>query len=455
MKSSPSTYLLGIAVVALAAAACAGSENPASPVAVQPPYQDHPQPKKHRLRHGTQPIIYHVFVIVQENRTVDNLFQDSVLISRGANIQNYGYSGNTRVQLQPVPMATAADYGHTLRDFLADTGCPETAYIPPCPMSGFSPPSPSSPGAYAFVDPSDTPAVKSYFEMAEQYGFGDNMFTSHLDASFVSHQYLVAAQANSAVDFPLAETGCVGSGPNVYTITQHREYGNYEPACFTYNTIVDELKAANLPWRYYQASPESKYGLAWWTPFIWIPHDKNGPGGMIIQPPSQFLSDIKSTSGYNAAVTWITPSRRNSDHSGGFTDNGSPNWVASVVNAIGESPYWLSSVIFITWDDWGGWYDHVTPPYKDYDGLGVRVPFIIISPYTTAGLITHTQYEQASILKYIESNFGISPLHAADMRANNPVSDVLSNLPGTPRPFATISAGPYFNQVDPGAPDNQ
>jgi phospholipase C len=120
-----------------------------------------------------------------------------------------------------------------------------------------------------------------------------------------------------------------------------------------------------------------------------------------------------------------------------------------------SSPYWKNSVIFITWDDWGGWYDHVSPPFMDYDGLGNRVPFIIISPYTKAKLVTHTLYEQASILKYIEDLYGLHSLSAADARANDPEPDVMSNGGGTPRPFATISAAPVPSPDDPGDPDNE
>ena len=210
--------------------------------------------------------------------------------------------------------------------------------------------------------------------MAEQYAFGDDMFPSNIDASFVSHQYLVAAQAEHAVNFTKDKAVCrLGVVPHVSTVTDERAIGPSEDACFGYHTIVDELAAHSLPWRYYMAPRAG--GFSWWNPFEWIPHDANAPDGQIVAGPSQFIDDIKSrTKPYDAAVTWVTPTAANSDHAG-VTKNTGPNWVASVVNAIGTSKYWDSSVIFITWDDWGGWYDHVSPPFKDYDGLGIRVPF--------------------------------------------------------------------------------
>ena len=81
-----------------------------------------------------------------------------------------------------------------------------------------------------------------------------------------------------------------------------------------------------------------------------------------------------------------------------------PAWVASVVNAVGESQFWNSTAIFIIWDDWGGWFDPVQPVYEDYDGLGFRVPLIVISPYAKKGYVTHVQYETASVVRFIEDN---------------------------------------------------
>ena len=83
-----------------------------------------------------------------------------------------------------------------------------------------------------------------------------------------------------------------------------------------------------------------------------------------------------------------------------------PSWVASVVNAIGESSYWDSTAIVVLWDDWGGWYDNAKPPQLDYRGLGFRVPCLIISPYAKEGYVDRTQYEFASILRFIEQVYG-------------------------------------------------
>jgi hypothetical protein len=95
------------------------------------------------------------------------------------------------------------------------------------------------------------------------------------------------------------------------------------------------------------------------------------------------------------------------------------NWTVTQLNAIMNGPDWNSTAIFITWDDFGGFYDHVPPPQVDGFGLGMRVPLLIISPYAKAGYISHTQYEFASILKFIETRFGLPPMATRDANAND------------------------------------
>ena len=126
---------------------------------------------------------------------------------------------------------------------------------------------------------------------------------------------------------------------------------------------------------------------------------------------------------------------------GGF----GPSWVASVVNAVGESKFWKTTAIFVQWDDWGGLYDHVPPPYKDYDGLGFRVPLIVISPYAKKGYVSHVQYETASVLRFAENLWGLHHMAAADTRAVSPADDCF-DFSQPPRKFVHIRApkGPEF-----------
>ncbi|HEY6484811.1 MAG TPA: alkaline phosphatase family protein [Candidatus Cybelea sp.] len=156
----------------------------------------------------------------------------------------------------------------------------------------------------------------------------------------------------------------------------------------------------------------------------------------MVAPSAQILNDIADRQ--LASVSWVTPSAAASDHAV-FTDGSGPSWVASVVNAVGKSAYWNSTAIFVLWDDWGGWYDHVTP-YAIYDSyeVGFRVPLIVISPYARPGFISHRVHEFGSILKFVERSFGLPSLHTTDVRSDDLVD--CFDFGGSPRSFKAIAA---------------
>ena len=163
----------------------------------------------------------------------------------------------------------------------------------------------------------------------------------------------------------------------------------------------------------------------------------------VIIPQSQVLTDIAN--GQLAQVSWIIPDGKSSDHAL-LNDGSGPAWVASIVNAIGNSAYWANTAIIITWDDWGGWYDHV-PPFKVInDGLswgsgyvyGFRVPLIVVSPYAKAAYISHVTHDFGSILKFIETTFTLPSLGYADVAADD-LSDCF-NLTQSPLTFKQIPA---------------
>ena len=162
----------------------------------------------------------------------------------------------------------------------------------------------------------------------------------------------------------------------------------------------------------------------------------NGPdwNADVINPPSRFFNDVGA--GQLANVTWITPTSL-TRITPGLNSSTGPAWVASLVNAIGTSKFWKSTAIFVMWDDWGGWFDPVKPVYEDYDGLGFRVPVIMVSPYAKRGYVTHVQYETASVLRFIEDTFGLAQLAAADARANDPAIDAF-DYSQAPRKFEEI-----------------
>jgi phospholipase C len=308
---------------------------------------------------------------------------------------------------------------------------------------------------YAYVPHAES---KPYWDMAREFVLADRMFASQLDESFVAHQYIIAAQAQSSVDVPLFSWGCPGGKTDeVATITQSRRLGPFQRPCFNYETLGDELDSAGLDWRFYTSQyrvPTS--GL--WSGYQAVRHIFRGPDWKtdVITPQRRFLRDVSA--GKLASFTWITPLCENSDHPlcGG---GGGPSWVASIVNAVGRSKFWDSTVIFVQWDDWGGFYDPVPPPHKGDDGLGFRVPLIVISPYAKKNYVSHVQYETASVLRFAEDLFGLEQLSVADTRAISPAGDCL-DFNQKPRKFVPIEApqaATFFLQqpLDLRIPDEQ
>jgi phospholipase C len=378
--------------------------------------------------------IQHVVIIVQENRSFDNLFQGypgADTVSSGKN------SRGETIPLQPVSLATQYVIDHSMSSMIK--ACRGTGKLPgtDCRMDGFDREPAGGPKnpQYVYVPHSES---KPYFDMAHEWVVADHMHQSHLDESFVSHQYIIAAQAQSSVDLPMgAYWGCDG-GPSetVQTVTQQRTYGPTQQACFDYTILGDELDAAHLPWRFYTSTIENDGGE--WSGYQAVRHIRYGPDWKsdLITPQKQFLNDVAA--GKLASVTWITPMCENSDHvncGGGY----GPSWVTSLVDAVGESKFWSNTAIFVMWDDWGGLYDHVPPQHLDDDGEGFRVPLLVISPYAKKDHVSHVPYETGSILKFAEDVFGLARLAAADARANSPAGDCF-NFAQAPRKFVPIKA---------------
>jgi phospholipase C len=391
--------------------------------------------------------IQHIVIVVQENRSFDNLFQGFP----GANTQTFGFdSHGNKIALLPVGLESPFDMGHGFTTAVTDVDYPKGSAMDGFDLTHCNLPSCPPDIAYSYVPPVET---KPYRSMARQYVLADDFFASDLDASFEGHQFLIAGQSEQTWGIPpLGTWGCDGGkSDQVHLLDTSTEPGTTtntpRRACFDPPvtpsidpTLGDELDAAGLTWRYYApAFGQSGY---LWSAYDAIKHIRRGPDWTkdVRSPETSFITDVQA--GTLSNVTWVVPSFQNSDHSGIGTKSG-PDWVATVVNAVGQSKkFWNSTAIFILWDDWGGWYDHAPPPLLDYDGLGIRVPLIVVSPYALGPsgshtAITHTEYEFGSILKFAEQTFGLAPLAPSDTRATNFGADVF-NFSQTPRTFAPI-----------------
>jgi phospholipase C len=184
--------------------------------------------------------------------------------------------------------------------------------------------------------------------------------------------------------------------------------------------MANLLDAAKVPWKYYTllcTGRDADYGCDW-NAFEAIKAVRYGSDWTrdVSVPNTNIFADLKRT-GF-PAVSWVTPDLANSDDSasGG---KGGPQWVTSIVDAVKQSRYWKQTAIVVVWTDWGGFYDHVAPPQLDAIGLSMRVPMLVISPYAKVGYVSHTEYEQASILKFIEENWKLGSLGKTDERATS------------------------------------
>jgi phospholipase C len=414
----------------------------------------------------TAAVFQHIVVIFQENRTPDNLFQDSKLVANGADIVSTGNSFGTKIPLSPIDLGTVGsnpqnyDLSHANAAFvdMYDGGKMDGASLSPCSPAANCPPNAHPNPQFMYVMPSD---VQPYFALAEQYTFGDRMFQTNEGPSFPAHQFIIsgtsAPTATStlfAAENPkLNPAGCIAALTNTVAMIDAAGSETNSPPeypCFDHPTLTDFLGTAGITWRYYAPSA----GSIWTGPDA-IEHicqqqtingvlTCTGPDwtNNVIIPEWQVLEDISN--GQLPQVSWIIPDGAHSDHA--VANNGSgPSWVASIVNAIGNSQYWGNSAIIITWDDWGGWYDHVAPMVVN-DGVswgsgyvyGFRVPLIVVSPYAKAKTIDHTTHDFGSILKFIETTFNLPSLGYADAPADDLSSCFV--LTQSPITFQTIPA---------------
>jgi phospholipase C len=414
---------------------------------------------------GQPQAIQHIVIMVQENRSFDNLFAGFP----GADAPMDGpckpatwCKGSQIVKLKPIPLKSGAvnfgkDIDHSHNGFEIECDANGSGA---CAMDGFDlinygesgQQGPAHTYPYAYVDREET---ASYWKLAKQYALADKMFSTDTASSFIAHQQLVAGTAvlndhESATDQPNnTPWGCdaprYAKSPQITFTPVIDTNGHVNPTgpfpCFSsYNTIADLLDAKQVSYNYYvDAMFGGRYydfsGAVWngFDPIkkISCPTTRvngsnvifcnRGPDWKHVTiPNTKIFTDL--TKGTLPQLSYVIPTIYDSDHPAAGC-NGGPRWVTQVVNAIGKSQYWSSTAIILLWDDWGGLYDNVPPPQVNYHSLGMRVPMIVISPFAKPHHISHTEYDFGSILKFIEQNFGLGSLGTTDVSANS-MSDI-------------------------------
>ena len=265
--------------------------------------------------------------------------------------------------------------------------------------------------------------IPNYYAYARYYALGDKMFSSIHSDSFPNHLYTIAAGSGGVISIPTTPNvsgsdktawGCdQPASATVNVVDAEGDVSNVYP-CFDFETLADTLGVAGIPWRYYAPSAgERGYNFSTYDS---INHIRNSPAWtQNVVPTAQFITDAQN--GNLPAVSWLV-SGITSEHPPNSTCLGE-NWTVENLNAVLNGPDGASTAVFIVWDDFGGFYDHMAPPAVDQFGLGPRVPFLIVSPYVKPGYITHTRYEFSSVLKFIEERFQLPALTNRDANAND------------------------------------
>ena len=301
------------------------------------------------------------------------------------------------------------------------------------------------------------PQIPAYWAYAKHFLLADRFFTSAYGPTGIEHVDTVAAQTGRFVDHeratPPGQFGTNGiprefcrdptekawsfrrlSPEETHAVGRLEDLGKsaavFSPrfvymrrACMNIKILPDELQAAGVSWKYYLGQNDYVE-----TP-NWIRHWTFGPERKNVSTPSGFFRDVAS--GNLPAVSWLIPDTPVSDHPPDSVCAGE-NWTVQVLNALQRSPEWKHTAVVLTWDDFGGFYDHVPPPHVDAYGMGPRAPMILISPWAKSGVVTHETLEFSSVLKMIETIWNLPPLTARDANASDMLD--LFNFKQEPNP---------------------
>jgi phospholipase C len=362
-----------------------------------------------RHQHKGMHKIKHIVFLVKENRTFDNYFGTFP----GADGATTGtISTGEVIPLGHAPDMTPNDIDHSFQGAVKaiDGGLMDRFDL----LKGGDTDVNGTPLAYTQYTEDDIP---NYFAYARKFVLADEFFSSLTGPSFPNHLYTVGAQSGGAINNPANSAGrwgCDAPANSRVAVMDADDNITHVYPCFDFDTLADRLEERGMDWKYY-APGEGQSGYIWSAldaiqhirlTDLWTQH---------VAPTEQFVIDAQS--GQLPVVSWLVVKSGLSEHPPASVCLGE-NWTVEQLNALMQGPEWKSTVVFLTWDDFGGFYDHVAPPAVDNFGFGPRVPMLIISPWVKPGLITHTVLEFSSVLKFIEERFNLDPLTQRDLEAN-------------------------------------
>jgi acid phosphatase len=410
--------------------------------------------------------INHLIIIYQENWSFDSLYGEfpgaNGFDRAGAAVQQVDKTGQPYASL-PQPKDT------NQKPPAADPRFPATLPVAPYDLGKYAPADQKFgdiPGGFyqeqlqidggkmdKFAAWSSNPGlVLGYYDatnfpegkLAQQYALADNFFHAAFGGSFLNHQFLISAAPLTWPNAPASKVAqldkdgtLVKDGPvtpDGYVVNTAYSVNSPHPANVTDTTqlvpeqtaptIGDRLNEKNISWAWYSGGwndaiaghPDPLFQFHH-QPFAYYANYADGTPGRAahLKDESDFMAALSSNN--LPSVSFIKPLGSDNEHPGYATDLQGQVHVANLVSAVQNSPYWADSAIIITYDENGGFWDHVAPPAGDRWGPATRVPAIVISPYAKKAYIDHTQYDTTSILKLIETRWSLAPLGTRDAAA--------------------------------------
>jgi len=372
--------------------------------------------------------IQHVIVVIQENRTMDNMFNgfpgaDTVTVGRNHK--------NEKVTLQPQGLEWPYDPDHAHASLVKEYngGAMNGFDLDTCDLDPVaSPCSPPANFTYSYVPSSEVLFlwILAGAFVGHGYGIADNMFSDRQVPSFPGHLGLISGQGPA--DDPIgpgenslaAIWGC--SAPKGAKVgefgAKYDDPLKYVFPCFNYQTIGDLMTAKGITWKYYTGALGTVDGsIDAYDAIKHIQSNQTEFNAHVITPMTDIFNDLQN--GTLPQVSFITPPFAASDHGGSLTSGG-PAWVTSIYAFLTENKkLYANTVMFVTWDDSGGWYDHVKPPNDAFGPLGFRVPLLSLGPYARPSYVSHKQHSYGSILHFIERNWNLGSLGQADAAADD------------------------------------
>jgi phospholipase C len=367
--------------------------------------------------------IQHVVVIMQENRSFDQYF-GTFPGADGLPVQNGQFTTcmpdpATGVCVKPYHDSSDLNYGGPhgqvnatadinggqMDGFIAQAlkGQKTTCTGPDDPNCGGN----GKSGGSDVMGYHDAREIPNYWTYAQDFVLQDHMFEPNASWSLPEHLFMVSEWSAK----------CSVAGDPMSCVNALQNPGQVNPN-YAWTDLTYMLHKNSVSWKYYVAQgtqpdceddqatcaalPQTVGTPEIWNPLPWFTTVKQDGQLGNIQTIGNFYTDAKS--GNLPAVSWVVPNGKVSEHPPALVSEGQ-TYVTTAINAIMNSSDWSSTAIFLAWDDWGGFYDHVVPPTVDVNGYGLRVPGIVISPYAKRGYIDHQTLSFDAYVKFIEDDF--------------------------------------------------